>query len=231
MFSFRRRCWTREGEILDSMKLMAKTIVLGVFPTKVSSFYSVLLSIVVAVFKRKSRSVGSPRNPLSLNHSFDSCFVKNWEDAYSGTNLQMTFTVSLNILEAILLFTQNDNQSLPRSWGEMAIDFFAFDSRIPTRNLKFWGNLVVWKRHSFVKFSSSQTSLPSSRTEIGSSEEIRNRSKASALSEHALKHNGIDRDINFFNISFLKKENNSRDTTIAECKYIENLKPQINRKP
>ena len=59
---------------------------------------------------------------------------------------------------------------------------------------------------------------------------IKNKSKVSALSEHAQKHDEIDRNINLFNISFLKKENNSRDTTVAECKYIENLKPQINRK-
>ena len=63
------------------------------------------------------------------------------------------------------------------------------------------------------------------------SRDIKNRNDNSALSEHIhKKHVNVENSIEIFRIQFLSKERNSRNTTIAECQYIERFELQLNRK-
>ena len=50
-----------------------------------------------------------------------------------------------------------------------------------------------------------------------------------ALAQHSISH-GDRTDIGDFDIKILSKKNNTRDTTIEECRFIDALKPKINRK-
>ena len=60
---------------------------------------------------------------------------------------------------------------------------------------------------------------------------IKNANNSSALSVHlSLFHKDQPRSVKNFDISFLCQKKTSLAITIEECKYIENLKPRINRK-
>ena len=60
---------------------------------------------------------------------------------------------------------------------------------------------------------------------------LRNKTDASAMSEHALlEHKGIDMSITDFNIEFIEVCHDPVECKIREAKCIENMSPDLNRK-